>query len=44
MDLKIDTFARNMVLTDRIIEYVDKKVGKLGRLIGSVDDTRVDLS
>lgn len=44
MDLKIDTFARNIELTDRIIEYIDKKVGKLGRHIGSVDETRVDLS
>lgn len=44
MDLKIDTFARNMELTDRIIEYVNKKVGKLGRHIPNVDETRVDLS
>ena len=44
MDLKIDTFARNMELTDRIVEYVDKKVGKLGRHIPNVDETRVDLS
>lgn len=44
MDLKIDTFARNIELTDRIAEYVEKKVGKLGRHIGNVEDTRVDLS
>lgn len=44
MDLKIDTYARNMELTDRIVEYVDKKVGKLGRHIPNVDETRVDLS
>ena len=44
MDLKIDTFARNMELTDRIVEYVNKKVGKLGRHIPNVDETRVDLS
>lgn len=44
MDLKIDTFARNIELTDRIIEYIDKKVGKLGRHIANVDETRVDLS
>jgi len=44
MDLKIDMFARNLQLTDRISEYVEKKVGKLGRHIGNVDETRVDLS
>ncbi|MBA4398798.1 MAG: ribosomal subunit interface protein [Anaerolinea sp.] len=44
MDLKIDTFARNMELTDRVVEYVNKKVGKLGRHIPNVDETRVDLS
>jgi len=44
MDLKIETFARNLELTDRVIEYIDKKVGKLGRHIGNVDSTRVDLS
>lgn len=44
MDLKIDKFARNLELTDRIVTYVDKKVGKLGRHIGNVDDIRVDLS
>jgi putative sigma-54 modulation protein len=44
MDLKIDTFARNMELTERINEYINKKVGKLGRHIANVDETRVDLS
>jgi len=44
MDLKIDKFSRNLELTDRIEEYVDKKVGKLGRHITNVDDTRVDLT
>lgn len=44
MDLKIDKFARNLELTDRIVTYVDKKVGKLGRHISNVDDIRVDLS
>jgi putative sigma-54 modulation protein len=44
MDLKIDIYARNMELTDRIREYTEKKVSKLGRLITGVDETRVDLS
>jgi putative sigma-54 modulation protein len=44
MDLKIDIFARNMELTDRIKEYTEKKVSKLGRLITDVEETRVDLA
>ncbi len=44
MDLKIDIFARNMELTDRIREYTEKKVSKLGRMITGVDETRVDLA
>jgi putative sigma-54 modulation protein len=44
MDLKIEKFARNMELTERINEYIDKKVGKLGRHINNVDETRVDLT
>jgi putative sigma-54 modulation protein len=44
MDLKIDVFARNMDLTDRIQDYVVKKVSKLSRVINGVDETRVDLA
>lgn len=44
MDLKIDIFARNMELTDRIKEYTEKKVSKLGRMITGVEETRVDLA
>jgi len=44
MDLKIEKFTRNMELTERINEYIDKKVGKLGRHINNVDETRVDLT
>jgi len=44
MDLKIDIFVRNMELTDRIKEYTEKKISKLGRLITGVDETRVDLA
>jgi putative sigma-54 modulation protein len=43
MDLKIDIFTKNMELTERIKEYVEKKVSKLGRLITGVEETRVDL-
>lgn len=44
MDLQVDIFARNLEVTDRINEYVNKKVSKLGRFLGDVEDTRVDLS
>ncbi len=44
MDLKIEIVARNMELTDRIRDYTEKKVSKLGRLITGVDETRVDLA
>ena len=44
MDLKIDIFTRNMDVNDRLQEYVEKKVLKLGRMITGVEDTRVDLA
>ncbi len=44
MTTQIEVFTRNMELTDRIQEYVTKKVTKLNRLINDVEDTRVDLS
>ncbi len=44
MALKIDVYARNLEVTDRINEYVQKKVSKLDRFIGDVEDTRVDLA
>lgn len=44
MALQVDIFARNMEVTDRIKEYVDKKVGKLDRYLNGIDETRVDLA
>lgn len=44
MALKIDVYARNLEVTDRINEYVQKKVSKLDRFIGDAEDTRVDLA
>jgi putative sigma-54 modulation protein len=43
MDGKIEVFAKNMEVTDRINEYVTKKVSKLEKFMTGVDDTRVDL-
>jgi len=44
MALEVEIFARNMDLTDRINEYVEKKVSKLDRYISNIEETRVDLS
>jgi putative sigma-54 modulation protein len=44
MALKIDVYARNLEVTDRLNEYVQKKVSKLDRLITDAEDTRVDLA
>ncbi|GAP14996.1 ribosomal subunit interface protein [Longilinea arvoryzae] len=44
MALKIDVYARNLEVTDRINEYVQKKVSKLDRFISDAEDTRVDLA
>ncbi|GIV66115.1 MAG: ribosome-associated translation inhibitor RaiA [Chloroflexota bacterium] len=44
MTPQIEVFTRNLELTDRIQEYVTKKVSKLNKLINDVEDTRVDLS
>ncbi|HWQ05263.1 MAG TPA: ribosome-associated translation inhibitor RaiA [Longilinea sp.] len=44
MALTIDVYARNLEVTDRINEYVEKKVSKLDRFLSDIDDTRVDLA
>ncbi len=44
MALKVDIFARNMEITDRIRDYVEKKVSKLDRFLADIDETRVDLT
>lgn len=43
MALKVDIYPKNMELTERISDYVNKKVSKLGRFLNDVEDTRVDL-
>ena len=44
MALEIEIFAKNMEVTDRISEYVNKKVSKLDKYLASIDETRVDLA
>lgn len=42
--MEIQLFTRNVELTPRLQEYVEKKVGKLSRYLPSITDIRVDLS
>lgn len=42
--MEIQLFTRNMELTPRLQEYVEKKVGKLSRYLPNITDVRVDLS
>ncbi|NTU76183.1 MAG: ribosome-associated translation inhibitor RaiA [Anaerolineaceae bacterium] len=44
MAVKIDIYTKNMEVTDRIQEYVEKKLAKLDRFLTDIDETRVDLS
>lgn len=44
MTLKVDVFAQNMEINDRINDYIDKKLGKLDRFLKGIEDTRLDLS
>ena len=43
MTVKIDIVGRNMDVTDRIRDYVNKKITKLDRLMSDIDEARVDL-
>nr|HID12458.1 ribosome-associated translation inhibitor RaiA [Anaerolineae bacterium] len=42
--MEVSIFARNMELTPRLKEYVERKVGKLDRYLPSIEDARVDLT
>jgi putative sigma-54 modulation protein len=42
--MEIQLFTRNMELTPRLQEYVEKKVSKLGRYLPNITDVRVDLA
>jgi putative sigma-54 modulation protein len=44
MEGKIDVFAKNMDVTDRINDYLMKKVAKLDRFLPGIEETRVDLA
>ncbi len=41
---KVEILGRNMDVTDRINNYVEKKVAKLDRFLNTIDETRIELS
>jgi len=44
MDQKVEIAVKNMELTDRIKEYIEKKIPRLERLLPSIENTKFDLS
>lgn len=44
MALEVQIYGRNMEVTDRIDEYVTKKVSKLDRYLNGIEEARVDLA
>lgn len=44
MALEVEIYGRNIDVTDRIHDYVDKKVGKLDRYLPGIEEARVDLA
>ena len=44
MTLEVEVYGRNMDITDRIHDYVDKKVAKLDRYLPGIEEARVDLA
>jgi putative sigma-54 modulation protein len=43
MTIEVELYGRNFEITDRIRNYVDKKVSKLDRYLPGIEETRVDL-
>lgn len=44
MAQEVEIYGRNMDVTDRIQEYVEKKVSKLDRFLNGIEEARVDLA
>lgn len=44
MALNIELYGRNIEITERIRDYVEKKVSKLDRFLTNIEETRVDLA
>jgi putative sigma-54 modulation protein len=44
MTLEVEIYGRNLEITERIHEYVEKKVSKLDRYLSNIEEARVDLA
>jgi putative sigma-54 modulation protein len=44
MQEQIELFAKNLEVTERISDYVTKKVSKLDKFMSGIEETRVDLA
>lgn len=44
MTIEVEVYGRSMEVTDRIQDYVTKKVSKLDRFLPGIDEARVDLA
>jgi putative sigma-54 modulation protein len=44
MAFEVEIYGRNMEVTDRINDYVQKKVSRLDRFLPGIDEARVDLA
>lgn len=44
MAVKVDIFAKNLKVTERLEEYLNKKINRLYRYLNDIEETRVDLS
>lgn len=44
MTLEVEIFGRNLEISERIHDYVDKKVSKLDRFLNNIEEARVDLA
>jgi putative sigma-54 modulation protein len=44
MTLEVDIYGRNLEVTDRMHDYVVKKVSKLDRFLAGIEEARVDLA
>ncbi len=43
MTVKVDIFARNLEVNDRLKEYITKKASKLDRYLSEIEQVKVDL-
>jgi putative sigma-54 modulation protein len=43
MNAKVEIIGKNMEVTDRIEEYINKKIAKLDRFLTNLDEVRIDL-